>query len=105
MIVPKKLNSGELNGLEWILPKLEQDNMLEVPKISYTYKNSQNQITQKLSNCRQRSNPKLEENEEEIEINMAIIEILNIDKHKTLLNNRDKIIDLIFNDLKNYLDE
>ena len=52
MIVPKKLNSGELNGLEWILPKLEQHNMLEVPKISYTYKNSQNQITQKLSNCR-----------------------------------------------------
>ena len=36
---------------------------------------------------------------------MTIIENLNIDKHKTLLNNRDKIIDLIFNDLKNYLDE
>ena len=36
---------------------------------------------------------------------MAIIEILNIDKHKTLLNNRDKIIDLIFNDPKKCLDK
>ena len=79
--------------------------MLELPKTSYTYKNSQNQITQGFSNCRQRSNLKLEENEEEIKINMAIIEILNIDKHKTLLNNRDKIIDLIFNDPKKCLDK
>ena len=48
-----------------------------------------------------RSNPKLEENEEEIEKYMAIIENLNIDKQNTLLNNRDKIMELIFNNPKN----
>lgn len=53
MMVPKKLNSSELNGLEQILPKLEQDNMLEVSKTNYTNINRQNQITRK-------SNPKLE---------------------------------------------
>lgn len=53
MIVPKKLNSSELNGLEQILPKLEQDNMLEVSKTNYTFINRQNHVTQK-------SNPKLE---------------------------------------------
>ena len=31
MIVPKKSSSSELNGLEWVLPKLEQDKMLEIP--------------------------------------------------------------------------
>ena len=36
---------------------------------------------------------------------MTIIENLNIEKHKTLLSNRDKIIDLIFNDPKKYLNE
>ena len=36
---------------------------------------------------------------------MAIIENLSIDKHKTLLNNKHKNINLIFNDPKKYLDE
>ena len=53
--------------------------------------NRQNQVKQVLSNYRRRNNPELEENEEEIEIYMAIIENLNIDKQKTLLHNRDKI--------------
>ena len=57
MIVPKKLTRSELNGLEWILPKLEQDRMLEVPETSYTYMNRQNQVTQRFNNYRQRSNP------------------------------------------------
>ena len=77
--------------------------MLEVQKTSHTYINRQNQVTQRFSNYRQRSNPELEENEEQIEINMAIIDNLDIDKHKTLLKNRDKIIDLIFNDPKKIL--
>ena len=38
-VVPKKSSSSELNGLELILPKLEQDNVIEVPKTSYTYIN------------------------------------------------------------------
>ena len=38
MIVPKKLSSSKLNGLQWILPKLEQDNMLKVPETNYIYK-------------------------------------------------------------------
>ena len=51
----------------------------------------QNQVKQVFSTYRRRNNPELEENEEEIEIYMAIIENLNIDKQETLLHNRDKI--------------
>ena len=36
---------------------------------------------------------------------MAAIENLNIDEHKTLHNNRDKIVDLIFNHPRKYLNE
>ena len=36
---------------------------------------------------------------------MAIVDNLDIDKHKTLISNRDKIIDLIFSEPKKYLDE
>ena len=36
---------------------------------------------------------------------MAIIDNLDIDKQKTLISNRDKIIDLIFSEPKKYLDE
>lgn len=64
--------------------------MLEVLKTSYTYVNMYNQLTQRFSNYRKRSNIELEVNEEEIEIHMAIIENLNVDKQKILLNNREK---------------
>ena len=36
---------------------------------------------------------------------MAIVENLDIGKHETLINNRDKIIKLIFNNPKKYLKE
>lgn len=42
MIVSKKLNTSELNGLIWTLTKLEQDNMLEVLDTSYIYINRHN---------------------------------------------------------------
>lgn len=90
MIVPTKLNKNELNGLNWTLPKIEQDKMLVVLKTRYTYINRYNQLTQIFSNYRKRSNIELEANEEEIEIHMAIIENLNVDKQKILLNNREK---------------
>lgn len=80
MIVPTKLNKNELNGLNWTLPKIEQDKMLVVLKTRYTYINRYNQLTQIFSNYRKRSNIELEANEEEIEIHMAIIENLNVDK-------------------------
>lgn len=54
--------------------------MLEVLKTSYTYANRYNQLTQRFNNYRKKSNIELEVNEEEIEIHMAIIENLNVDK-------------------------
>lgn len=102
MIILECLPISQLKGIEWELPNLAISKTVEILETSRIYTCRHNHTLQCFINYKQRSYGSHEEDKIS-KINMIIFE-QRLNNRKTLQENREEIIEQIFYNPKNYLD-